>query len=234
MESTENSTADLNNSVIWIEDARIDQNNNTVLDKVSLEIRKGEFVFLIGKNGSGKSSFLKTLYAELKLGNGNGRVSEIELKNIKRRKIPYLRRRVGIIFQDFQLLTDRSIYENLSFVLIATGWRKKQDIDSRIDGVLRHVGIEDKIHKFPHELSGGEQQKVSIARSLLNDPEILLADEPTGNLDPDTSEEIMKILHSLSREGKAVLMASHDYDLMKKYASRVFRFENGSVTEQPL
>jgi cell division transport system ATP-binding protein len=221
-----------NEAIITISDSSIYQENHLVLDGVNISVQKGEFIFLIGKNGSGKSSFLKTLYAELKLENGEGSVSGISLNKIKKRKIPYLRRKIGIIFQDFQLLTDRSISENLHFVLKATGWKDKKARKQRVEEVLSHVGLTDKLNKFPHELSGGEQQKVAIARSLLNEPEILLADEPTGNLDPNTSEEIMKILHSLSQKGKAILMASHDYDLMKKYASRILRFEEGVVKEE--
>lgn len=230
----ETETSFLPEVVISIRNADIFQKNHLVLEGITVQVNKGEFLFLIGKNGSGKSSFLKTLYAELKLEKGEGEVSEFALKNIKRKKIPFLRRKIGIIFQDFQLLTDRSIFENLEFVLKATGWKNKDLRKQRIEDVLRHVGLSDKTHKMPHELSGGEQQKVAISRSLLNDPEILLADEPTGNLDPETSDEIMKILHSLSREGKSVIMASHDYELMKKYASRVLKFENGGITEVTL
>ena len=227
----ETTSVENNNEIIRLNDAKIFQKNHLVLDNVSVSVNKGEFIFLIGKNGSGKSSFLKTLYAEIKLENGEGNIGGINLNKIKRSKIPFLRRKIGIIFQDFQLLTDRSVHENLLFVLKATGWKDKKAIEEKIDYVLGHVGLTDKKQKFPHELSGGEQQKVAIARSLLNEPELLLADEPTGNLDPSTSEEIMKILHSLSQEGKAIIMASHDYDLMKKFASRVLKFENGSVSE---
>ena len=218
-------------AIISLRGVNISQKNHQVLSEVDLTINKGEFVFLIGKNGSGKSSFLKTLYAELKLEDGEASVSEFELKKIKKRKIPFLRRKIGIVFQDFQLLTDRSVSDNLTFVLKATGWKNKTQISDRIDNVLSHVGLTDKRYKFPHELSGGEQQRIAIARSLLNEPEIILADEPTGNLDPETSEEIMKILHSLSKEGKAVIMASHDYELMKKFATRALKFQNGRIEE---
>lgn len=220
--------------IIQLTDVNIFQKSHLVLENVNLVVNKGEFVFLIGKNGSGKSSFLKTIYAELKMEKGAGSVSGIELREIKRSKIPLLRRKIGIIFQDFQLLTDRTINDNLQFVLKATGWKDKKAINERIDEVLLHVGLIDKKNKMPHEISGGEQQKVAIARSLLNDPEILLADEPTGNLDPETSEEIMKILNKQSKDGKAVIMASHDYDLMKKYASRILKFENGLISEGSL
>ena len=228
MNSMESAT---DNCIISLQGAGISQKNHRVLENVNLEINRGEFVFLIGKNGSGKSSFLKTLYGELKLEDGDARVSEFSLKKIKRKKIPFLRRRIGIVFQDFQLLTDRTVEENLKFVLKATGWKEKDRIDSRIQEVLEHVALTDKRQKFPHELSGGEQQRVAIARSLLNGPDIILADEPTGNLDPETSEEIMKIFHSLSEEGKAVIMASHDYELMKKYGKRTLKFENGRIEE---
>ena len=228
MESEEKTNKE---TIISLKGVNISQKNHPVLGEVDLTINKGEFVFLIGKNGSGKSSFLKTLYGELKLDQGEGSVSEFELKKIKKRKIPFLRRKIGIVFQDFQLLTDRSVCDNLTFVLKATGWRNKSEISDRIDKVLTHVGLTDKKFKYPHELSGGEQQRVAIARSLLNEPEIILADEPTGNLDPETSEEIMKILHSLSKEGKAVIMASHDYDLMKKFATRALKFQDGRIEE---
>lgn len=227
----ENETTATQESLIRLDDVKIYQKDHLVLNDVSIVINKGEFVFIIGKNGSGKSSFLKTLYAELKLEEGEGMVSDIDLRKIRSRKIPHLRRKVGIVFQDFQLLIDRTVAENLKFVLRATGWKEKDRINQRIQEVLEHVGIGDKAGLFPHELSGGEQQRVAIARSLLNEPEIILADEPTGNLDPDTSEEIMKILHSISREGKAVIMASHDYELMKKYATRILKFEDGSIRE---
>lgn len=230
----ETETVQASDKIISLRDVHIYQKNHLVLSNVNLDVNKGEFIFLIGKNGSGKSSFLKTIYAELKLNEGEGEVGDIVLNKIRRSKIPRLRRKIGIIFQDFQLLTDRTVRENLLFVLKATGWKDKKKIEERIDEVLKHVGLEEKKQKMPHELSGGEQQKVAIARSLLNEPEILLADEPTGNLDPNTSEEIMRILHTLSQEGKAVIMASHDYELMKKYANRILKFEDGSISEDAL
>ncbi len=222
------------NHIIKLDQVGIYQMKHQVLSDVNIQVDNGEFVFLIGKNGSGKSSFLKTLYAELKLTEGTGSVTNISLNKIKSKNVPKLRRKIGIVFQDFQLLTDRSIFENLKFVLKATGWKNKQEISERIQEVLSHVNLVDKLYNFPHELSGGEQQRIAIARSLLNDPELILADEPTGNLDPETSEEIMKILFSLSKEGKAVIMASHDYDLMKAYASRVLKFEGGKIIEANL
>ncbi|MEQ8325237.1 MAG: ATP-binding cassette domain-containing protein [Vicingaceae bacterium] len=231
MNSEEVSSTD---KIISLQGAGISQKNHLVLDNVNLVINRGEFVFLVGKNGSGKSSFLKTLYGELKLQNGEALVSDFTLHKIKRKKIPFLRRKIGIVFQDFQLLTDRSVHENLKFVLRATGWKDKNKIEERIDEVLDHVGLVNKKIKYPHELSGGEQQRVAIARSLLNEPEIILADEPTGNLDPETSDEIMKIFHRLSEEGIAVIMASHDYVLMKKYGKRTLKFDEGRIEEVPV
>jgi len=230
----EKESQEVTDNIIRLENVCISQKNHKVLSEVNITVNKGEFVFLIGKNGSGKSSFLKTLYAELKLTEGVGSVSDVSLNHIKKKNIPKLRRKIGIIFQDFQLLTDRSIADNLSFVLKATGWKNNQKISERINEVLNHVSLVEKLHNYPHELSGGEQQRVAIARSLLNEPELILADEPTGNLDPETSEEIMKILFSLSQEGKAVIMASHDYKLMKKYASRILKFDSSHVVEDTI
>lgn len=188
-------------------------------------------MFLIGKNGSGKSSFLKILYAELKLKEGSGEVASFDLKKIKRKSIPLLRRKIGIVFQDFKLLTDRNVNENLRFVMKATGWKNKSDINNRIDEVLEMVKLTDKKESMPHELSGGEQQRIAIARALINEPELILADEPTGNLDPKTSKDIMQILNDIRQSGKAVIMASHDFDLIKMYPSRIFKCENGQMTE---
>lgn len=217
--------------IIDIESAKIFQKNSLVLQEVNVKIDKGEFVYLIGKTGSGKSSLLKTLYGDLPLKEGEASVCDFNLKTIKRRKIPFLRRKLGIVFQDFQLLTDRSVYDNLVFVLKATGWKDKIKIKKRIDEVLTNVGLGSKDYKFPHELSGGEQQRVVIARALLNDPELILADEPTGNLDPETSEEIMKLLFDISKRGKAILMATHDFHLMVKFQSRTIKCENSTVLE---
>jgi cell division transport system ATP-binding protein len=188
-------------------------------------------VYLVGKNGSGKSSFLKTLYAELKLQEGQATVAGFDLQNIKRSKIPFLRRKIGIVFQDFQLLSDRTVKNNLKFVMRATGWKNKKEIEEGIQVVLDKVGLGNKGFKMPHELSGGEQQRVAIARALLNDPEIILADEPTGNLDPETSIEIMKLLVSISQNNKAVLVASHDYEIIRKFPARVLQFENETITQ---
>lgn len=219
--------------IVSMKDVSIYQRDNLVLQDVNVEVHRGEFVFLIGKNGSGKSSFLKTLYSELKLNNGEATVTNFSLRNLKRSNIPFLRRKIGIVFQDFQLLTDRTVMDNLLFVLKATGWEHKQERGERIRQVLEQVGLEDKAHVMPHELSGGEQQRVAIARALLNEPDLILADEPTGNLDPHTSDEIMKLLFEISQSGKAIIMASHNYELMKKYSSRVIKCHDGRMMEEP-
>lgn len=218
-------------TIIELHNAAIFQKKNLVLADVTLTINKGEFVYLIGRTGSGKSSILRTLYADLKLEQGEGSIAGFNLRKIKNREVPYLRRKLGIVFQDFQLLTDRSIHDNLLFVLKATGWKKKQEIESRIKDVLEKVNLGTKGFKMPHELSGGEQQRVAIARALLNDPEVILADEPTGNLDPETSEEIMKLLFEISRTGRAVVFATHDYLLMNKFPSRTIKCENGKIVD---
>lgn len=217
--------------IVDISSAAIYQQENLILYNVNLNIDAGEFVYLIGKTGSGKSSLLKTLYGELPLKEGNATVVGFDLKNIKRNKVPFLRRKLGIVFQDFQLLTDRNIYDNLKFVLTATGWNDKIKVDERINEVLASVGLSNKVYKFPHELSGGEQQRIVIARALLNEPDLILADEPTGNLDPETSEEILKILVEISNKGKAVLMATHDFHLMEKFPSRTLKCEVGTVID---
>jgi cell division transport system ATP-binding protein len=201
------------------------------LSNVNLHINPGEFVFLIGQTGSGKSSLLKIIYGDLHISNGNGLVSGFDLKKLSQKEVPYLRRKLGIVFQDFQLLTDRSIEQNLEFVMKATGWKDQKLISERILDVLEKVGLRSKIKKMPHELSGGEQQRVVIARALLNDPELILADEPTGNLDPETSEEIVTLLKQISQSGTAVLMASHDYHIIRTFPSRIIKCEAGLVHE---
>jgi len=218
-------------TIIKLENVSISHPDNVVLTKVDLEIKKGEFVYLIGKTGTGKSSLLKALYAELPLLYGKGHVSEFNLANLKSKQVPFLRRSLGIVFQDFQLLIDRSIKENLMFVLKATGWKKKSEMESRIQQVLDKVGLNYKEYKMPHELSGGEQQRVVIARALLNDPELILADEPTGNLDPETSAGIMELLFNISKNGRAVLMATHDYPLLKQFPARTIKCHEGKIIE---
>jgi cell division transport system ATP-binding protein len=216
-------------SVIKLEGVDIYQQKHLVLNNVNLEINPGEFVFLIGQTGSGKSSLLKVIYGELHIANGEGQVAGFDLKNLTDKEVPFLRRKLGIVFQDFQLLTDRSIEENLEFVLKATGWNDKNLNSTRILDVLEKVGLRSKVKKMPHELSGGEQQRVVIARALLNDPELILADEPTGNLDPDTSEDIVGLLKEISQSGTAVLMASHDYHIIRTFPSRIIKCEGGAI-----
>ena len=221
-------------TIISLNNVSIFQKYNLVLANVNINIDKGEFVYLIGKTGSGKSSLLKTLYADLDLTEGSGNVAGFDLKTIKRKEIPFLRRKLGIVFQDFQLLTDRSVNDNLTFVLKATGWKDKQAMQKRIQEVLEKVNLNTKGFKMPHELSGGEQQRISIARALLNDPELILADEPTGNLDPETSEGIMNLLVEISKNGRAVLIATHDIMMFDKFPSRTIRCENGKVIDSKL
>jgi cell division transport system ATP-binding protein len=218
-------------TVIRFENANIFQDDHLVLTGVNFTLVRGEFAYLIGRVGSGKSSMIKTINAELPLRAGSASVAGFALETLKKKDIPLLRRRMGIVFQDFQLLIDRSVYENLHFVLHATGWKDKAEIEGRITEVLSKVDLTNKGYKMPHQLSGGEQQRVVIARALLNHPEILLADEPTGNLDPDTSEGIMRILKEISDGGCAVLMATHNYSLLKKFPARTFRCDEGRLEE---
>ena len=219
------------NSVIKLSNVDIFQQKHLVLSSVNLHVDKGEFVYPIGQTGSGKSSLLKIIYGDLHVQNGDGHAVGYELKKLKENDVPFMRRKLGIIFQDFQLLTDRSIEQNLAFVLKATGWKDKNLIDERIKDVLEKVGLRSKMKKMPHEISGGEQQRVVVARALLNDPELILADEPTGNLDPETSEEIMILLRQISQSGTAVLMATHDYHIIRTFPSRIIKCENGKVIE---
>lgn len=202
-----------------------------VLHKVDFSLDPGEFVYLIGKVGSGKSSLMKSMYAEVPVSGGRARVFDFDLNNIRRHDIPYLRRRIGIVFQDFQLLTDRDVKSNLSFVLKATGWTDRREMDERIAEVLAEVGMQGKDYKMPHELSGGEQQRIVIARALLNKPPLILADEPTGNLDPATSEQIVEGLHQISSRGTAVVMATHNHQIVQRYPGRVIRCEDKRVIE---
>lgn len=219
-------------TIIELNKAPVFQKDILVLSNVTFKIEKGEFVYLIGKTGSGKSSLLKILYGDLPLIEGSGKVSSFDLLHLKNRDIPFLRRKIGIVFQDFQLLTDRTINENLTFAMKATGWKDKKAMQTRINDVLTKVGLATKGFKMPHQISGGEQQRVVIARALINDPEIILADEPTGNLDPDTSEGIMKLLFEISKSGRAVLMATHDYSLIEKFPSRILKCEQGNLIDQ--
>lgn len=221
-------------TVIQLNNASIFQQNTLILSGVNLEIFESEFIYLIGQTGSGKSTLLKTLYADLSLTIGDGRVADFNLHQLKNSQIPYLRRKIGIVFQDFQLLTDRSVYENLYFVLQATDWKNKAEMDSRINEVLEMVGLDTKSFKMPFELSGGEQQRLVIARALLNKPAVILADEPTGNLDPETSNGIMELLHQIAKNGTAVLMATHDYRLINKYPGRILRCEKGTISEMAM
>lgn len=219
-------------NVIELNQSSIYQRNHLVLSDVNFTLNEGEFVYLIGKTGSGKSSLLKVLYGDLPLQSGQGSVVGMDLKSLKTSKIPDLRRHLGIVFQDFQLLTDRTVEQNLTFVLKATGWKDKSTIDKRIDEVLDAVGMLSKKKMMPFRLSGGEQQRVSIARALLNHPELILADEPTGNLDPETSNDIMDLLLSVSKQNNcAVLMATHDYEIIRRYPARKVRCEDGKLFE---
>ena len=218
-----------NNILLQLEHVGICRNENVVLQDASFALDPGEFVYVIGKVGSGKSSLLKALYCEIPLQSGEGRLLGYDLTQIKRKDIPYLRRKLGIVFQDFQLLTDRSVIKNLEFVLKATGWRNKADIERRIDEVLSQVGMQNKGYKMPHELSGGEQQRVVIARALLNTPDIILADEPTGNLDPETSGQIVQLLHDICKKGTAVIMTTHNYTLVHNYPARIVKCENACL-----
>lgn len=219
--------------IIELTDCTIWQQDHLVLSNVNLRVGKGEYIYLVGKVGSGKTSLVKTLNAQIPLKSGTGIVAGYNLSRLKTRDIPLLRRRLGIVFQDFQLLIDRSVNENLEFVLKATGWKSKTEIDTRIGEVLEKVGLGLKGYKMPHQLSGGEQQRVVIGRALLNDPDIILADEPTGNLDPETSEGIVKLLQDISKTGRAVIVATHNYTILKKYPARTLRCENGKMTEVP-
>ena len=218
-----------NQPIIKLSNLSVFQKNKLVLTNVNLEISKGEFIYMIGKTGSGKSSLLQIIYADLPVENGEAIVCGYELQDIKRKKLPYLRRKLGIVFQDFQLLDDRSIRKNLEFVLKATGWSDKKNIGDRILSVLDEVELIDKLNVMPHQLSGGEQQRIAIARALLNEPEVVLADEPTGNLDPETSNGIMKILFKISEQGKTVIMATHNYNLIHKFPGRVIKCEEGTL-----
>lgn len=218
-------------TLLQLDKIEICREENVILRDASFTLHNGEFVYVIGKVGSGKSSLLKSLYCEILIKQGEARLLDYNLRKIKRREIPYLRRKLGIVFQDFQLLTDRSVYKNLEFVLKATGWKRKKEIRERIMEVLSQVGMPDKGYKMPHELSGGEQQRVVIARALLNKPALILADEPTGNLDPETSGQIVQLLHDICREGTAVVMTTHNYMLVHNYPARIVKCENACLSD---
>ena len=221
----------MNKHIISFKNATISQNKKVVLRDVSFTLDPSEFVYLIGRTGTGKSSLLKTLYADIKLREGKGEVVDFDLLKLRERYIPDLRRQLGVVFQDFQLLSDRSIERNLDFVLRATGWKSTDKRIERIFKVLEAVGLEDKLKFFPHQLSGGEQQRIAIARALLNEPKLILADEPTGNLDPITSEEVMKLLHEINQKGTTILMATHDFGLISKFPKRTLMCEDQQVVE---
>lgn len=221
----------MSKSILELRNAAIYQRENLILSEVNVNVDKGEFVYLIGKTGTGKSSFMKTLYGDLPLKEGQGTIVDYNLRKLKSAKIPYLRRKLGIVFQDFKLLNDRNIHDNLRFVLKATGWKDKKAMVSKIDEVLDKVGMKTKNFKFPYQLSGGEQQRVAIARALLNDPELILADEPTGNLDPQTSVEVMELLRDINTHGNTILMATHDYALLLKYPSKTLKCDGQKVFE---
>ncbi|MFN3640499.1 MAG: cell division ATP-binding protein FtsE [Flavobacterium sp.] len=217
--------------IVSLKNVSIYQEKNMVLQNVNLEVHRGDFIYIIGKTGSGKSSLMKTLYGDLPLTEGEGEIVEYNLKTLKEKDIPYLRRKIGIVFQDFKLLPDRSIFDNLDFVLKATGWKETEERKRQIEDVLEKVGMKAMAFKMPHQLSGGEQQRVAIARALLNDPELILADEPTGNLDPQTSVGVMEVLKSINHNGKTIIMSTHDYAIIMKYPNKTLKCEDSTLFE---
>jgi cell division transport system ATP-binding protein len=221
----------MSETVLSLKNVTIYQENRVILSQVNLEVKEGEFLYIIGKTGTGKSSFMKTLYGDLPLTEGSGNIVGYDLVNLKEENIPFLRRKIGIVFQDFQLLPDRSVNENMLFVLKATGWTDHQAMQDKIDDVLDRVGLKGIANKMPHQLSGGEQQRVAIARALLNDPELILADEPTGNLDPQTSVEVLSVLKKINENGKTIIMATHDYALLMKFPSKTLKCEDNTIFE---
>ncbi|WP_353083823.1 ATP-binding cassette domain-containing protein [Flavobacterium sp.] len=221
----------MSNPVLSLKDVTIYQENKVILSQINLEVNHGEFLYIIGKTGTGKSSFMKTLYADLPLTQGEGHIVEFDLATLEEKDIPYLRRKIGIVFQDFKLLPDRTVNDNMIFVLKATGWTDAAKMQDKIDEVLDKVGMRGFASKMPHQLSGGEQQRVAIARALLNDPELILADEPTGNLDPQTSAEVLDVLKNINALGKTIIMATHDYALLMKFPSKTLKCEDGAIFE---
>ncbi|MFP5436502.1 MAG: cell division ATP-binding protein FtsE [Bacteroidia bacterium] len=217
--------------ILSLKDVTIYQEATAVLKDIDLDVNRGDFIYIIGKTGTGKSSLMKTLYGDLKLQKGEGTFVEYNLAKLKERDIPYLRRKIGIVFQDFKLLPDRSVHNNLRFVLKATGWKDKQEMDVKINEVLDKVGMKHSLNKMPHQLSGGEQQRIAVARALLNDPEVILADEPTGNLDPQTSVEVIQLLREINQQGKTIVMATHDYALIMKFPAKTLKCDEGTLFE---
>jgi cell division transport system ATP-binding protein len=221
----------MQNTVVSLQNATIQNENKVVLTDINFSVNSGDFIFLIGKTGAGKSSLLKVLYGDLSLSCGNGSIVGYDLEKLKERDIPSLRKKLGVVFQDFKLLPDRTVYDNLAFVLRATGWNDKQKIQTRVNEVLAMVKVESDFYKFPFELSGGEQQRVAIARALLNHPELIIADEPTGNLDPETSQEIMSLFKELHKGGISIIMATHDYNMIVKFPGKIFQCSGGKLQE---
>jgi cell division transport system ATP-binding protein len=221
----------MSETVLSLKNVTISQSNKVILSQINLDVKQGEFLYIIGKTGTGKSSFMKTLYGDLPLKEGEGNIVGYDLRKLKENDIPFLRRKIGIVFQDFQLLPDRNINENLLFVLKATGWKNTKDMQEKIDSVLNSVGMQSFAGKMPHQLSGGEQQRVAIARALLNDPELILADEPTGNLDPQMSVEVMSVLKKINVQGKTIIMSTHDYALIMKFPTKTLKCEDNSIFE---
>ena len=221
----------MSETVLSLKNVTIYQENRVILSQINLEVKEGEFLYIIGKTGTGKSSFMKTLYGDLPLTVGSGNIVGYDLLHLKEDDIPFLRRKIGIVFQDFQLLPDRSVNENMLFVLKATGWTDKTQMQAKIDDVLQRVGMIGLTNKMPHQLSGGEQQRVAIARALLNDPELILADEPTGNLDPQTSAEVLGVLKKINENGKTIIMATHDYAVIMKFPAKTLKCEDNTIFE---
>ena len=221
----------MQNAIVTLDNATIINENNVIFSSINFKVNAGEFIFLIGKTGAGKSSLLKVLYGDLTLASGKGSIVGFDITELKDKQIPLLRRKIGVVFQDFKLLPDRTIFENLSFVLKATGWKEKSKIKARLIEVLNLVNISPETQKYPFELSGGEQQRVAIARASLNEPELIIADEPTGNLDPETSQEIMQLFRKLHSEGISVIMATHDYNMIVKFPGKIYQCDNGNLNE---